>query len=264
MFSERSDAMSPSLLSVIKRPSPAKSTVAFGPVFSCAVFTMDVISRRLGSDRQDHINRNVVIEDRLAPLRDAQIKPRSMQAAADTAFVARGTIRSLLLLARPWQWIKNGLVLAALVFSHRLFIARDAALALFAFTAFCALSSSAYVLNDIVDREADRLNPEKRERPLAKGDLSVADAGMLAAGLGLFALAASAILGPAFLGIALLYVALQFGYSLWAKQRVIVDVIAVAVGFVLRAFAGGVAIDAEVSPWLIFITFVLALFLGLG
>lgn len=205
-----------------------------------------------------------MIEDRLAPLCDAQIKPRSMQAAADTAFVARGTIRSLLLLARPWQWIKNGLVLAALVFSHRLFIARDAALALFAFTAFCALSSSAYVLNDIVDREADRLNPEKRDRPLAKGDLSVADAGMLAAGLGLFALAASAILGRAFLGIALLYVALQFGYSLWAKQRVIVDVIAVAVGFVLRAFAGGVAIDAEVSPWLIFITFVLALFLGLG
>ena len=159
------------------------------------------------------------------------------------------------MLSRPWQWIKNGLVLAALVFSHRLFILHDTILAVVALVAFCALSSLAYVLNDISDREADRLNPEKRNRPLAHGDLSVAEAAGFAVVLGAIALLLSLALGLDFTGIAVLYLALQFGYSLWAKQYVVLDVIAVAIGFVLRAFAGGVAIDAQVSPWLAFITF---------
>jgi 4-hydroxybenzoate polyprenyltransferase len=169
-----------------------------------------------------------------------------------------------LALARPGQWIKNGLVLAALVFSHRLFISRDALLAAIAFVAFCALSSFAYVLNDIADREADRLHAEKRNRPLARGDLSVPEAAAFAAMLGVVASVLSLTLGRAFIAIAVLYVALQFVYSLWAKQYVVIDAIAVAIGFVLRAFAGGAAIDAEVSPWLAFITFVLALLLVLG
>jgi 4-hydroxybenzoate polyprenyltransferase len=137
-------------------------------------------------------------------------------------------------------------------------------LATIAFVAFCALSSFAYVLNDICDREADRLNPEKCDRPLACGDLTVAQAVVFAIVLGASAMSLGIALGPHFVGIAALYVALQFGYSLWAKHYVILDVIAVAVGFVLRAFAGGIAIDAEVSPWLAFITFVLAMLLVLG
>jgi 4-hydroxybenzoate polyprenyltransferase len=173
-------------------------------------------------------------------------------------------MRALLKLARPYQWLKNGLVLAALVFSHRLFVAHDFARAMVALAAFCALSSAAYVLNDIFDREADRLNPEKRDRPLARGDLSVGTATAMAAVLGAIAFALSALLGLEFVGIAAIYVAVQFGYSLWAKRIVVADVITVAIGFVLRAYAGGVAIDAEVSPWLIFITFVLALFLVLA
>jgi 4-hydroxybenzoate polyprenyltransferase len=176
----------------------------------------------------------------------------------------RGTWRALIVFARPWQWIKNGLVLAALVFSHRLFRPHDAVLAGIAFVTFCALSSFAYVLNDISDREADRLNPEKRDRPLARGDLTVAQAVCFAIVLGAIAMLLSIELGLNFLGIAALYVAVQFGYSLWARQHVVLDVIAVAIGFVLRAFGGGVAIDAEVSPWLIFITFVLAMLLVLG
>jgi len=187
-----------------------------------------------------------------------------VNSAADGCATKRGTGLALIVLARPWQWVKNGLVLAALVFSHRLFRPRDAVLAAVALVAFCALSSFAYVLNDILDREADRLNPEKRDRPLACGDLTIAQAAGFASALGAIATLLSVALGLNFLGIAALYVALQFGYSLWAKQYVVLDVIAVAIGFVLRAFGGAVAIGAEVSPWLVFITFVLAMLLVLA
>ena len=167
-------------------------------------------------------------------------------------------------LIRPHQWLKNGLVLAALVFSQRLFVARDAMLASVAFIAFCALSSAGYILNDIIDREADRLNPEKCDRPLARGDLSISTARAIAIALAATALILSLLLGPRFLAIALAYLALQVTYSIWAKGQVVIDVIAIAIGFVLRAFAGGVAIGVAVSPWLVFITFVLAMFLGLA
>jgi 4-hydroxybenzoate polyprenyltransferase len=175
-----------------------------------------------------------------------------------------GQVGAMIRLARPHQWIKNALVLAALVFGQRLFVFHDVVLAAIAFVAFCALASAGYVLNDIADRDADRLNPEKCDRPLARGDLTVAAATREALALAAIAAVLSVILGPEFLGIAVMYAALQFVYSLWAKHQVIVDVIAVAIGFVLRAFAGGVAIHVEVSPWLVFITFVLALFLVLA
>jgi 4-hydroxybenzoate polyprenyltransferase len=167
-------------------------------------------------------------------------------------------------LARPHQWTKNLLVFAALLFSRRLFDYHDLLLALAGFAGFCALASFAYVLNDIMDREADRLNPDKRNRPLASGEIGVPAAAVFAASLGAGALGISAVLGWGFSAIAFAYIGLQFAYSLWAKHVVIVDVIAVALGFVLRAFAGGVAIGVAVSPWLIFITFVLALFLALS
>lgn len=196
------------------------------------------------------------------------MRTASIAKAADTivakSVAKRGRAFALLMLARPWQWIKNGLVLAALVFSHRLFVLHDTILAVVALVAFCALSGLAYVLNDISDREADRLNPEKRDRPLARGDLSVIEAAAFAVALGAIALLLSLALGLDFTAIAVLYIALQFGYSLWAKQYVVLDVIVVAIGFVLRAFAGGVAIDAPVSPWLAFITFELAMLLVLG
>ncbi len=193
------------------------------------------------------------------------LKPNAMASAAQAAVVAeRGAARAVLSLMRPHQWVKNGLVLAALVFSRRLFVPRDAALASLAFVAFCALASAGYALNDIADRDADRLHPDKRNRPLACGDLSVAAGYTIAGSLGAVALILSAALGWMFIAIAALYGALQFSYSLLFKRFVVIDVIAVSLGFVLRAYAGGVAIDAEVSPWLVFITFVLALFLVLA
>src|SRR5262249_981410 len=201
----------------------------------------------------------------LARRKRAPVKPISlMNAPVEGGGTRRSRASALLVVSRPRQWLKNGLVAAALVFSHRLFIARDAALTALGFVAFCTLSSLAYVLNDISDRDADRLNPEKRDRPLACGDLGVREAAMFAVVLAVVSLILSLALGRAFLGIAMLYIALQFAYSLWAKQYVVIDVVAVAIGFVLRAFAGGAAIDAAVSPWLAFITFVLALLLVLG
>ncbi len=188
------------------------------------------------------------------------MKPATQVETIETA----SPMAAMLRLARPHQWIKNTLVGAALVFSQRLFDPHAVALTAIAFVAFCALSSAGYALNDIVDRNADRLNPEKSNRPIARGDLTVAAASRMAIVLAVIAAGLSIALGPKFAGITLLYAILQFAYSFWAKHHVVIDVIAVALGFVLRAFAGGVAINVEVSPWLVFITFVLALFLVLA
>ncbi len=188
-----------------------------------------------------------------------------MGAAQPKAFstsVTRGS--AFLRLARPHQWSKNLLLLAPLIFSRHLFKFHDTASVLAGVVAFCAMASFAYALNDIIDREADRLNPEKRQRPLASGELSVGSAVRFAVVLAATGIAISVALGGAFFLIALVYLALQFGYSLWAKQVVILDVIAVSAGFVIRAYAGGVAINVDVSPWLVFITFSLALFLALA
>ena len=170
----------------------------------------------------------------------------------------------LLRLARPHQWSKNLLLFAPLIFSRHLFIVRDSAIVTLGMVGFCAMASFAYALNDIIDREADRLNPEKRHRPIAAGVVSTASAARFAAILAAIGLAIGCAIGEAFLLIALAYLALQFGYSLWAKRIVILDVIAVSAGFVIRAYAGGVAIHVDVSPWLVFITFSLALFLALA
>src|SRR5713226_793090 len=178
-------------------------------------------------------------------------------AAVET--VERTKWNALVKLARPYQWIKNGLVFAALVFSQRLFHFHDVVLSVLAFIAFCAIASAGYAINDINDRESDQHHPEKRNRPLANGDVNINEAVAEAAVLGL-----SVALGPRFLAIAAAYLAMQFLYSHYAKQVVIVDVIVIAIGFVLRAYAGGVAIDVAVSPWLVFITFVLALMIALA
>jgi 4-hydroxybenzoate polyprenyltransferase len=183
---------------------------------------------------------------------------------AAVEMVERTKWNALVKLARPYQWIKNGLVFAALVFSQRLFHFHDVVLSVLAFIAFCAIASAGYAINDINDRESDQHHPEKRNRPLANGDLTVGEALTQAAVFGLSGIALSVALGPRFLAIAAAYLAMQFLYSHYAKQVVIVDVIVIASGFVLRAYAGGVAIDVAVSPWLVFITFVLALMVALA
>ena len=164
---------------------------------------------------------------------------------------------------RPRQWVKNLFVLAGLVFSQRLFT--DAVwTALGAFAIFCALSGAIYLLNDVADRERDRLDPRKRVRPIAAGRLRVGVAVAAAAALVAAGLALAALLSRPFLVTALAYVVLLVAYSVWLKHVVIVDVLVVAGGFVLRAVAGAVVIDVEMSGWLLICTILLALFLALG
>jgi len=172
--------------------------------------------------------------------------------------------KNLIRLLRPHQWIKNGVVLAGLIFAGEAQRVDAAILAIKAMIAFCWLSSAVYVLNDIVDRERDRLHPLKKNRPLASGEISVSTA--LVIGI---ILAATGIILSVQINLELLYVTVAFLilnilYTFVLKNIVIVDVMAIAMGFVLRAVAGAVAIRVEISGWLLITTFVLALFLGFG
>lgn len=179
---------------------------------------------------------------------------------APRPFVAASLFRSL----RPAQWTKNLIVFAALIFGERLFDPTAALYAGVAFLAFCGLSGVVYLVNDIVDREADRQHPLKRLRPVAAGVLPVSVASVAAAGISTVALAASFWLGPAFFLHAVAYLLLQVAYSLGLKRQVILDVLAIAIGFVLRASAGGAAVGVHVSQWLLLCTILLALFLALA
>jgi 4-hydroxybenzoate polyprenyltransferase len=172
--------------------------------------------------------------------------------------------RALLVSLRPHQWTKNLVVLAALTFSKHLFD-RDAALrALLAFVAFCALSGATYLLNDIQDLELDRLHPLKRLRPLASGLLPLRLARGACLALALGGMAASLVLGGRFALAALVYLALNVGYSFVLKHVVILDVLSIAIGFVVRAVAGALAIGVVFSDWLLVCTILLALFLALS
>ena len=172
--------------------------------------------------------------------------------------------RAIVVSLRPFQWVKNLVVLVALGFSKHLFHPDAAARAALAFAVFCALASAVYLINDILNLKRDRLHPLKRSRPIASGALPVGVARIVALVLLLGALAGSLALGPRFEICAGSYAALGFGYSLLLKHFVILDVLTVALGFVLRAVAGAVAIGVHFSPWLLVCTILLALFLGLA
>jgi 4-hydroxybenzoate polyprenyltransferase len=173
--------------------------------------------------------------------------------------------RALLVSLRPHQWTKNLLVVpAALVFSKHLFEA-DAALRVgLALVVFCALSGAVYLVNDLADLERDRLHPRKRLRPLASGALSVPVARVAAVLLFVAGLGGGLALGPGFVAVGLAYVVLNLAYSFGLKNVVILDVLAVSLGFVLRAVAGALAIDVHFSSWLLVCTILLALFLSLA
>ncbi|HXH82984.1 MAG TPA: decaprenyl-phosphate phosphoribosyltransferase [Candidatus Tectomicrobia bacterium] len=173
------------------------------------------------------------------------------------------TIAAVVRSLRPRQWVKNLFVFAAVVFAEQLFTP-VAWRAIAAFAIFCGLSGAIYLLNDVADREKDRLHPDKRRRPIAAGELAPGVAVAVAAALVAGGLGAALALGPRFALTAAAYVALLVAYSACLKHVVIVDVLVVALGFVLRAVAGAVAVDAAISSWLLICTILLALFLALG
>jgi 4-hydroxybenzoate polyprenyltransferase len=176
------------------------------------------------------------------------------------AWTPAALIRSL----RPEQWTKNLIVFAALIFGHRLFDPAAVGFSLAAFLIFCALSGVVYLLNDVTDLEADRQHPLKSQRPIASGALTARTAIAAAGTIGAGALAAAFWLRLEFGLVAATYVALFAAYSRFLKHVVILDVLTIAVGFVLRAAAGAVVIAVPMSHWLLVCTILLALFLGLS
>jgi 4-hydroxybenzoate polyprenyltransferase len=172
-------------------------------------------------------------------------------------------IGGLLVSLRPRQWVKNLFVFAGLVFGQRLFTP-SVWPALAAFAIFCGLSGAIYLVNDVADRENDRLHPKKALRPIAAGRVPVPVALGAAVVLVAVGLVTAARLSLGFLLVAIGYVILLTAYSAWLKHVVIVDVLTVAMGFVLRAVAGALAIGVAISGWLLICTILIALFLALG
>jgi 4-hydroxybenzoate polyprenyltransferase len=173
-------------------------------------------------------------------------------------------LKDIIRLLRPHQWIKNGVVLAGLIFSGQAANPDYLEISLYALIAFCLLSSSVYTLNDITDIENDRRHPYKKNRPLAAGRVSVATAAVIGLILAAGGLVISYYINLNLFYVSAAYLLLNILYTFILKNIVILDVMSIAAGFVLRALAGAVAIDVVFSNWLLITTFVLALFLGLG
>lgn len=171
---------------------------------------------------------------------------------------------NLVLSLRPSQWTKNLIIFAALIFGQRLLDPTAVATSLAAFAVFCALSGVVYLVNDVADRHADRQHPRKRFRPIASGAVPVPVAIATAVVLGLAALGAAYWLRFEFGLAATIYVLLLGLYSGPLKHVVIIDVLTIAIGFVLRAAAGALVLGVEIGHWLLIVTLLLALFLALS
>jgi 4-hydroxybenzoate polyprenyltransferase len=166
---------------------------------------------------------------------------------------------------RPHQWTKNVIIFAALVFDVKLLSVRYTARAIAGFLLFCLISGVVYTINDLVDLEKDRQHPRKRNRPLASGALSPRLALGAVMIILIMALPAAMALDMSFALILFGYLILQLAYSFVLKHIVLIDVLAIAAGFVLRVGAGVPLVDAQrFSPWLYICTTLLALFLGLS
>lgn len=176
--------------------------------------------------------------------------------------VSSGTLPALVRLARPHQWIKNGFVLVGLLFGHAWHDALLVREVLLAFAGFCLVASGIYAFNDLRDREADRVHPRKRSRPLASGTLTPAAGAafavvLIAAGLGVgfsVSMQAGALM--------LAYVVLNVAYSLGLKHVAILDVFIIAAGFMLRLLVGTVGVGIPPSPWLLVCGLMVTIFLG--
>lgn len=171
---------------------------------------------------------------------------------------------SLLQLLRPHQWVKNVFVFAGLVFGGRMTDASAVMDAFIGFGCLCLVSSTVYVFNDIHDREEDRLHPRKSKRPIASGKVSVAQGVGIGVATLIAGLGGSFLLDKGFSLVVLTYLVVQGLYTHVLKHVVLLDVIAIAIGFVLRAISGAVLVHVTISHWLVICTFTLCLFMGFG
>lgn len=183
----------------------------------------------------------------------------SAPAAGDT-----NTLLALLHELRPKQWTKNLLVFAGLVFSLNLTQPGALGRSLVGFLLFCAISSTSYIINDLADLEQDRLHPRKRFRPIASGALGAGMAKLAVVALLAVSLPVALALSLPFFAVLVTYFAIVQLYSFRLKHVVLLDVFAIAAGFVLRAVAGAVVIPVQLSPWLLVCTVLASLFLALA
>lgn len=174
-------------------------------------------------------------------------------------------IKYLIKEMRPKQWTKNGFIFAALVFDRQLFVWASLERTMIAFVLFCLLSSSVYIINDIMDVEADRNHPVKKNRPIAAGKLSIPLALTTAIVMIAIALGGSYLLSWHLALIAAVYLLMNLAYSRWLKHIPLIDVLIIAAGFVLRVAAGVSVIHVQrFSPWLYVVMTLLALYIGFG
>jgi 4-hydroxybenzoate polyprenyltransferase len=186
------------------------------------------------------------------------------EAEPAVAAAREGEGRAVLAAMRPRQWTKNLLLFAGILFAAQYDEPTKWIEAFVAFVAYCAASSAAYIVNDVLDADEDRRHPLKRSRPIASGALARDRALKIAAMLAIFAVAAMSWFGWASVAYVTGFLALQGAYSWRLKQIVLIDVMAIAALFVIRAVAGAEAVDVRISPWLIVCTALLALFLALA
>ena len=170
---------------------------------------------------------------------------------------------------RPAHWTKSVFVFAGLVFGKKLAganaeVVQAVVQALGAFTGFCLISSAVYIFNDLIDIETDKKHPEKSRRPIASGEVSVPQAWSILLLCFAGALVSGVWVSGAVAGVLAGYFGLMLLYSTVLKRIMILDCVVIAVGFCLRAIAGAMAVDVEISPWLIICTFAICLFLGFG
>jgi decaprenyl-phosphate phosphoribosyltransferase len=174
-------------------------------------------------------------------------------------------LKTYLHLLRPHQYLKNGFIWLPIFFGYRIFDSAAVGRTFLAFAAFCMTSSTIYIINDYQDREEDRRHPVKKNRPLASGAVSPGEAlylGLICFG-GSLALALT-FLPAACLYLLLAYLLLNIAYSQSLKHIPIVDIVCIAMGFVLRVYMGGAATDTPISPWIVIMSYLLALFLALA
>ena len=163
---------------------------------------------------------------------------------------------------RPKQWVKNLIIFGPLVFSKSLFVPEKLAIVTAGFALFCLTAGSVYLLNDLFDLEKDKNHPNKRLRPLPSGKLKPLYAVIAAVVFAVASLAAAFCFDTGFGIFVALYFVINLAYSSWLKNVVIVDVMSIAMGFVMRVLAGAAVINVVATPWLLMCTVLLALFLG--
>ena len=175
-------------------------------------------------------------------------------------------IAAAIKVARPIHWTKNFSVFAAIFLSGYLFDKFSLNKTIWAFIAFCFITSATYIINDIFDRNSDRLHPVKRFRPIASGSLPIPLAIFEVIALIFCAIVVTSVgnLDPIFLTLIMIYLVIQFFYSLWLKNIAILDIIIIAAGFVLRVYAGAFVINAHLSVWFLLCVISVALFLASG